>query len=83
MQQYAPHWHTEHMKIDRNHVPHVFHIKNRSTGADMRLAVHSNPCALCAALLAECVWPAYRIKYGLHFEVSEITDAPTSAPPEA
>lgn len=82
MKQYAPNWHTEHMEKNRNVGIQVMNLRNRSTGTEVRVVIHGLPCALCCAVLAEAIWPNYSIQ-PLHFEVAEITDAPTATPPEA
>ena len=81
MNQYAPKWHTEHMAHVGSKVPlQVMHLRDRSKGTDVRIAIHARPCALCCAMVAEALWPDYSVMQPLHFEVAEIADGPAASP---
>lgn len=50
-------WHTDHMANEPGPVS-VYHLLNRSTGEQLRTAIHTQPCAMCMAHIATGFYPA-------------------------
>ena len=78
MKQLAPAWHTAHLEQCLQPM-NAFHVRNRSTGEDVRVVVHAQPCAICMALVADAVWPTMTS----NLEVPKISKSPAAAPGKA
>ena len=79
MKQHTSPHHTEHMKVTNENVQ-VFHIRNRSTGVDVRLSIHTNPCVTCADHLCHLIWHGFNVTANLNPQSDESPATPSGRP---
>jgi len=82
MEIYTPKWHNEHILNDPKIARQVLRLENESKGESTQVTIHTLPCAICMALLAEVVYPK-SIVGGSILKMTEVVDGPTTAPAKA
>jgi len=83
VEHYRPKWHSSHIFTDDKRARHVIELRNITTDKVQQVTIHRDACALCAALLAECIWPKAFDDLKLGLEMREIAERPASSPDKA
>lgn len=84
MRTYQPKWHASHVFNDDEVARQILEVINVGKNEVIRVTIHKEPCALCAAAICEIIWDGDwgQISDRLELEMAKVSDGPTSTPSE-